>query len=352
MAKVLSIVVPTYNMEKYLQHGLDSLLISQGIERIEVLVINDGSTDQSSTIAHSYAQKYPGVFIVVDKPNGNYGSCINAALKIAKGKYIKVMDADDSFITDGFEKLVDTLSKIDADLVYSDYVKTYSSGKIIEYKFDLPANQSLSFNDIATTKAIYDILLPAITYRTDILRKIGYKQTEGISYTDVEWCFSPVTRVQTVYYLDEIVYKYLMGREGQTMDPKVYARSIPQRIQCFSALLHSIKGLTLSESMSYFTTSQLVKHAYYIYRYYLIDNPKEDRRLLIAFDEELKALNPLTYNQCGDFQYRLHIPYRYVTKWRECKTEIPLIIKLYGYFLDICGKIHIQFMRHNPNAER
>lgn len=353
MAKILSIVVPTYNMEKYLQHGLDSLLIPQGLDRIEVLVINDGSKDQSSAIAHSYAQKYPGVFIVVDKPNGNYGSCINAALKIAKGKYIKVMDADDYFITSSLLQLVNTLAELDVDLVITDYVKAYTSGKTIDYTFNLPKQKILAFDEVYQTKAMFDILLPAITYKTNILRDINYHQTEGISYTDLEWCFSPITQVNSIYYLDTCLYCYLMGREGQTMDPAVYARSIPQRIQCFSALMHSIKDIPLTESKRIFTTNQLVKHAKYFYRYFLIDNPECDRSLLYSLDEEMKALNKYAYHQCAEFCYRLHIPYHYVKKWRENDTRnIPWYIRLYGKILDYIGNLHIKMMRENPNEER
>lgn len=353
MEKVLSIVVPTYNMEKYLQKGLNSLLIPQGLERIEVLVINDGSKDRSSEIAHSYAQKYSGVFVVVDKQNGNYGSCINAALEIAKGKYIKVMDADDSFVTSSFFHLVNVLTELDVDLVLTDYVKTYTSGRKINYTFDLPKQKILNFDDVHQTKAIYDILLPAITYRTDILRSISYRQTEGISYTDLEWCFSPVTQVDTLYYLSECVYDYLMGREGQTMDPAIYARSIPMRMKCFSALLHSIKDLKLSPSKRAFTTEQLAKHAKGIYEYYLIDNPRSDRALLCAFDTEMKALNGFAYERCAEFCYRLHIPYHYVARWREMPSrDIPWYIRIFGKGLDVIGKLHVKMMRTNPNEEK
>ena len=81
MDKILSIIVPTYNMEKYLQNCLDSLLLSEKqMQDYEVWIINDGSKDRSSEIAHSYELRYPDTFRVVDKNNGNYGSCINCGL--------------------------------------------------------------------------------------------------------------------------------------------------------------------------------------------------------------------------------------------------------------------------------
>lgn len=90
MNKILTIIIPTYNMEKYLRRCLDSLIIDEeGMKQLEVLVINDGSKDSSSQIAHEYQDKYPDTYRVIDKENGNYGSCINIGLKEAKGKYVK-----------------------------------------------------------------------------------------------------------------------------------------------------------------------------------------------------------------------------------------------------------------------
>ena len=98
MDKILTVIVPAYNMEQYLAYCLDSLCISQHQNDIEVLVINDGSKDATSIIAHDYERKLPQVFKVIDKENGNYGSCVNRGLAEACGKYIKVLDADDSLL--------------------------------------------------------------------------------------------------------------------------------------------------------------------------------------------------------------------------------------------------------------
>lgn len=351
--KILTVIVPTYNMENYLRKDLDSLIISEGLENVEVIVVNDGSRDKSLDIATEYAEKYPYVFRIIDKPNGNYGSCINAALRIASGKYIKIMDADDSFDTDNFETLVAELAAIDVDIVFTDYIKTYINGKIISYSFDLPIRKKSRIEDVYKTSAFYNILLPALTYRTNMLREMGYRQTEGVSYSDLEWCFSPVTEAKTVYYSNICVYKYLLGREGQTMDPAVYSKSIPQRIICFSSMLKSIAGKSLSDYMIHFTTEQLVKHAFYIYEYFLIKNPSADRALLYEFDGEFKQYNLKAYERCDKFMYRLHIPYPYVTKWR-CNNikQIPWLVRVCGKLLDVIGSIHVKMMRSNPNEER
>lgn len=122
MNKILTIIIPTYNMEKYLRRCLDSLIIDEeGMKQLEVLVINDGSKDSSSQIAHEYQDKYPDTYRVIDKENGNYGSCINRGLKEATGKYVKVLDADDWYNTKGLAKHILKLTSLsdDIDAIFS-----------------------------------------------------------------------------------------------------------------------------------------------------------------------------------------------------------------------------------------
>ena len=142
MSKLLSIIIPTYNMESYLRRCLDSLIVSdKKMERVEVMVINDGSKDSSSQIAHEYEAKYPLTFRVIDKKNGNYGSCINCGLRFATGRYVKVLDADDYFNRVAFESYFYYLLTVDVDLVITDYNIVDDSGSVTEVcKFNLPQN--------------------------------------------------------------------------------------------------------------------------------------------------------------------------------------------------------------------
>ena len=123
MDKLLTIIIPTYNMQDYLHRCLDSLLVRPAsLELLEVLVVNDGSKDASSQIAHEYASRYTNTFKVVDKENGHYGSCVNRGLAEATGKYIKVLDADDWFDTVELEKLLEKLYSVDVDLILTSYI--------------------------------------------------------------------------------------------------------------------------------------------------------------------------------------------------------------------------------------
>ena len=113
MDKILTIIIPTYNMSEYLDTCLKSLIIESNL--LEFLIINDGSKDNSLDIAKKYEKKYPHIFRTIDKPNGNYGSCINRGLKEATGKYVKVLDADDKFNTDNLMNLVEIAQETNVD---------------------------------------------------------------------------------------------------------------------------------------------------------------------------------------------------------------------------------------------
>lgn len=125
--KIISIAIPTYNMEQWLNRCLDSVVVPEILDRIEIIVVNDGSRDRSSEIAHSYADKYPNSVVVIDKENGNYGSCVNKALEIATGKYFRILDADDWFDKTGFVDYVNRLESLTVDVVVTHYVKEFVS---------------------------------------------------------------------------------------------------------------------------------------------------------------------------------------------------------------------------------
>lgn len=354
MNKLLTIIVPSYNMEKLLGQNLQTLLINNNSHRVEVLVVNDGSKDRTLAIARGFEQRFPEIFTVIDKENGNYGSCINAGLKVARGKYVKIMDADDCFDTAFFESFVDCLTGIDVDVVINDYYKLYSNGKREDFTYSMPVKQSVLIADVYDENSFSTLLLPALTYRTSILKAMNYHQTEGISYTDTEWCYSPMTQMSTLFYFNSPVYIYKMGREGQTMDPVVFRQRLPQLFQCLHSLMNSLDCLSLSPWAKRFANEQLTKHSLAMYRYYLIDHPQEKRDLLVDFDVVLKRKNPEVYMACAYTEYRKKISYRFVEEWRTGRHKnIPFSVRGMELVFDFLGTIHYYILKaFNPNLKR
>ena len=232
MSKLLSIIIPSYNMERYLRKCLCSACIEDEnlLDMLEVLVVNDGSTDETSAIAHEFANLHPSVFHVIDKVNGHYGSCINRGLLDARGTFVRLLDADDYLDTNGLKTLLTFLQGINdphcgIDAVLTDYQCITSKHKIVS-SVTPPFNHNteITLEEFATNP--YDRQMPAITYRRSIFDKLNYKQTEGIAYTDTEWIFLPMTRVRKLTYLNALVYNYRIDREGQSMAPNVFIRQL------------------------------------------------------------------------------------------------------------------------------
>lgn len=227
--KILTIVIPTYNMEKYLDKCLTSLIIDNKelMKQLEVLVVIDGAKDRSSEIAHTYQDRFPYTYRVIDKENGNYGSCINRGLKEAKGKYIKILDADDSFDTPVFASFLNDLCTRDEDMILSDYSTVDPDGIVTYTSNQKPLAPYKTF----TIDNYWQLLqMHSMTYKTEKVRSINYQQTEGISYTDREWVLWPMKAVETICYIPKVVYLYLVGREGQTVDINVKIKGADQEV--------------------------------------------------------------------------------------------------------------------------
>lgn len=319
MNKTLSIIVPTYNMEKYLDKCLSSLIISdENMQLLEVLIINDGSKDRSSKIAHLYESRYPQTFHVIDKENGNYGSCVNRGLKDATGKYIKVLDADDSFDKDIFDLFVDYLRKVDVDLVISDFkVVDDKETELETYTFPLPTNRNFNLGELSEG-TIRWLWHHGITYRTEILRKINYHQTEGISYTDDEWIFSPMCLVRKACYFPHFLYLYLRGREGQTFDPKVLRKTFGSRIVVAKKMISDYKQIVdkCNEEEIRYLNIKLFERIRPIYNFYLIKNStNEGNQMLADFDLIISKDCPKIFVQLGNIRNK--VGWQYIQCWRK-----------------------------------
>jgi len=225
MDKLLTIIVPAFDMEAYLPTCLGSLLIDDCalFASLDVIVVNDGSTDRTGEIAHGFARRHPGVFAVIDKPNGHYGSCINAALPRAKGRFVKILDADDAFDTRSLGLFLAKLRALpeDVDAVLTDFVCVDSRGTVLSVK-RYPFEEGRDYTVEALLEKRCEMSMHAVCYRIGLLREIGYRQTEGVSYTDTEWFYLPMAAVKRMRCFGMPLYRYCRGREGQSMERETW----------------------------------------------------------------------------------------------------------------------------------
>lgn len=273
MEKILTIVIPTYNMQDYLRRCLDSLIVpEEQMKHLEVLVVNDGSKDNSSAIAHEYQDKYPDTFRVIDKENGNYGSCVNRGLKDATGKYIKILDADDWFDKMLFQDYLKQLCLQDVDAVLNDCYKVNKFGrKCGAFEF-----LGMQENKVYTLKFLYENnIFPqmhCIAYRTELLRDIDYHQTEGISYTDQEWVSKPMSNTTSIVYFRLAVYNYMVGREGQTMDRKILNIKFSDHVTMIFSILDYMISCTYQNNVNLaYLQDKMFNLLYYLYKIHIVD---------------------------------------------------------------------------------
>lgn len=294
--RLLSIIVPSFNMEAYLPKCLGSLIVDDKkmLHKLDVIVVNDGSKDRTSEIAHKFEANYPGVFRVIDKPNGNYGSCINAALKQLRGKFVKVLDADDEYDSDGLSRFLTILDMTEADLVLTDWVDVYPQGQVVKRRHSLPAHELL-----ATSEFLKKSKIPfhaGITYRTNVFERFNYSQAEGISYTDLEWDVLPLTVVKSVIYVPESVYRYTAVREGQSSGSKTQCKNLWMILKMYLDLVRQYevqrRGLApeIQEPLDRF----VAQRGEGCYRRKYIHKAPAD---IDEFDEELKKSSKHIYDQ-------------------------------------------------------
>lgn len=330
MPKILTVVIPTYNMQAYLSRCLDSLIVEEGLmDVLEVLVVNDGSKDESSVIAHVYQERFPGTFRVIDKENGNYGSCVNRGLSEARGTFIKILDADDWFDNAQFSLYLRKLQELEQplDLVLTDYTKVDEQGKVLgTCCFPIGYDQEFSFQ---AYPGLDYFAHHALTYRKDLLLEHGYRQTEGISYTDNEWMYYPQLHVDRCVYWNLDVYRYFIGREGQTIDPKTQFKRIPQVITILKRMVLELNAFRAQggSGMGATRLAEFILHTSKgIYNSYLVKASGHafPADVLKDFDAFLSEHDREVYDAIGSGLVLKGIPVHYVRFWRRFGRRFPV----------------------------
>lgn len=221
---ILSVAVPSYNVEKYLDKCLTSFSDDRFRGKVDVMIINDGSTDGTAAIAKRYEERFPDVFRLINKKNGGHGSAVNCGIENAKGKYFRIVDGDDWVDTENLAKLIEKLEKTDADLVIDEKSEVdMESGE--EKFFPLPENvefdREYRFEDICDRNDICTyIMLHTLSVKTSLLRENSIKVLEKIFYVDVEFIIKATVEAKTALFADLNVYKYLVGNANQSVSCK------------------------------------------------------------------------------------------------------------------------------------
>lgn len=214
--KLLTIVVPTYNISEYIEKCINSFLEvnEKYYKDFEVIVVNDGSTDNSVQVVENLIIDSNLDLRIISKENGGHGSTINVGITEAKGKYFKVIDGDDWIDISSFETLLEKLKIIDVDMVISNYIEQHvynNSKKTIDFVKRIVPN--------VIVEGLPDRRIPmhALTYKTSILKNNEIRLSEKTFYVDTEYTLLPIKYVRNYVYYDLDIYQYFLGRPDQSM---------------------------------------------------------------------------------------------------------------------------------------
>ena len=234
--KYISFAIPCYNSQDYMSRAIESILT--GGEEIEIIIVNDGSTDRTSEIAHEYRKQYPDIIRVIDKENGGHGDAVNAGLDSARGKYFKVVDSDDWVDEESLQKILELLRNLEEedsqiDMLVSNYVYEKvgaSHKKCIHYRNALPQDEVFRWDDMGHFHLDQYILMHSFIYRTNMLKLSQLKLPKHTFYVDNIYVYYPLPHVRKIYYLDVDFYRYFIGRDDQSVNERNMIARVDQQI--------------------------------------------------------------------------------------------------------------------------
>lgn len=267
--RVLTVVIPAYNSEAYLERAVESLLPFK--EQLEIIIVDDGSVDMTAQIADRYASLYADAVIVVHKENGGHGSAINCGLSRATCPYFKVLDSDDYFDRAALASLLALLDKASlaayekVDLIFTDYTielllqqfqdktATFSNEELYPKERDkkflylpntlkavLPQNCIFTWDKARCWSFRHLLIMHSLCYSTEFLRSINLHLPEGVYYEDNYFSLIPLQYVRKMYYLPVCLYVYYIGRPDQSVSLQKIVKNYRHQAKVTCALLNDL----------------------------------------------------------------------------------------------------------------
>ena len=330
---VLTILIPVYNTQDYIKKCLESLISKEVEDMVEVIIVSDGSKDNSISIAKTITDNHKKMFSIIEKENGGHGSTINVGIKKAKGKYFRVLDSDDWFDTEEFVKFVRQLEKCDSDMVITDYSKEFVNDGISEtIKYNnLKDSTEYSFEDF-NLKLLDNqfFAMATITYKTKILKDIKFQLPEKTFYVDMLYDVIPVLNVNTFTYYADDIYKYYIGRAGQSVNTNSYVKNHENHYRVTTKLIefYSEKCQKIPEiKKEYFKSiiNAVINTNYAIYCLFF-RKKHMGYNYIKQFDSYLKDKSEELYNDTNKSAIKLFRCFRFLIV-----LIIPRFIKMYFY---------------------
>ena len=248
--KTITFAVPCYNSADYMDKCIESLLaVDDGRGDIEILIVDDGSTkDDTAQKADEWHDRHPSTIYAIHKENGGHGSAVNVGLANARGRYFKVVDSDDWLDGDAMAQIMAYLRSQSelrnaCDLVIGNYVyeKVYEGTRTaIDYKNVFPTDREFTWDEVGTFKPSQYLLMHSVIYRTELLRDVKLVLPEHCFYVDNIFVYVPLPTVYSIRYFDVDMYRYFIGREGQSVNEGIMKSRIDQQLRITRFMIDAV----------------------------------------------------------------------------------------------------------------
>lgn len=316
--KLLTVTIPCYNSQEYMEKSIRSALT--GGERVEIIVVDDGSTDKTLEIAEKYQAKFPDIIKVIHQENGGHGEAVNTGIRNATGLYFKVLDSDDCLGKKALAQVLDLLEEMVAkdaelDMLVSNFMYDKQGArhkKIMKYKKAMPVGRMFGWDELKFGMTQY-LLMHSVIYRTKVLRKSGMILPKHTFYVDNIYVFQPLPYVKNIYYLDVCLYKYFIGRDDQSVHEEVMIKRIDQQYRVTKLMMEA-------------------------YSQSPIDNPNVDAAMVHYFDMMMCVSSILSIREGSKERLRDKDEL-----WKSVKVSNPILYKkvrnsFFGRGMNLPGK--------------
>lgn len=255
--KILTIAIPCYNSEAYMEKCIKSMLPAG--EELEILIVDDGSTkDRTPQIADAYAARYPEIIRAVHQENGGHGEAVNAGLRNATGRYYKVVDSDDWVNTKSLIRIMEKMKELEesggVDMLLANFVYDKVGAKhkkLMRFKNAFPVNEVFGWERMGHLHETQYILMHNIFYRTQMLKDCHLELPKHTFYVDNIFAFQPFPYVEKLYYMDENLYHYFIGRDDQSVNEKVMIGRVDQQIKVNKLMVDYLTTTKITNRKTY-----------------------------------------------------------------------------------------------------
>lgn len=336
--KLLTVAIPCYNSQDYMEHAVETALV--GGEDVEIILVNDGSSDKTAEIADRLQKEHPTIVRAIHQENEGHGAAVNTGLANASGLYYKVLDSDDWFDRGAFLKILDVLRSFvedgsGVDMLLANYVYEKPSlhkHKVIRYDGVFPENQVFTWNDVKRFKISQNILMHSVIYRTKMLRDCQLELPRHTFYVDNIFVYNPLPFVKKMYYVNADLYRYFIGRDDQSVNEKVMIGRIDQQIKVNKLMIDAydltkIKNKKLRDYMVKYLTMMMTVSSVFLIK----EGSEESLLKREELWEYLKNKNKIMYRMINKMALSKPMQFRSKAGRKIVVWGYSLSQKIYGF---------------------